>query len=184
LQEQIKRTDEELAYLEGILTAMQNALEEADIEEIRAELAEEGFIKKRKTKKGAVRQKKPKPYHYVSSDGFHIYIGKNNRQNDELTLKFANGADYWLHTKDIPGSHVIIKTEGHPVPEKTLNEAAMLAAFYSKARGGSLVPVDYTLKKNVKKPSGAKPGMVIYETNKTAYVTPDERIVTALAAEV
>jgi predicted ribosome quality control (RQC) complex YloA/Tae2 family protein len=183
LQEQIKKNDEELHYLEGILAALQNALQEGDIEESRNELADGGFVKKRKLKKGMIRQKKTKPYCYLSSDGFRIYVGKNNRQNDELTLKFANGGDYWLHTKEIPGSHVIIKTGGVSVPERTLNEAAMLAAFYSKARDSSLVPVDYTMKKNVKKPSGAKPGMVIYETNKTAYVTPDERIVASLKTE-
>lgn len=180
MQNQIEQNEDELKYLEGVLTSIQNSLEEADIEEIRNELADEGFIKKKKVKKGTQRQKKTKPYCYISSDGFYIYVGKNNKQNDELTLKFANGNDFWLHTKDIPGSHVIIKTEGSDVPDQTLNEAAMLAAFYSKGRNSSLVPVDYTLKKNVKKPNGSKPGMVIYEANKTAYVTPDERIIKEL----
>ena len=112
--------------------------------------------------------------HFISSSGFEIYVGKNNVQNDYLTLKFAVNQDVWLHTKDIPGSHVIIKTEGKEVDDTTLEEAANLAAFYSKGRMSSKVPVDYTRRKNVKKPNGAKPGMVIYENNFTMYLTPDE----------
>jgi predicted ribosome quality control (RQC) complex YloA/Tae2 family protein len=111
--------------------------------------------------------------HFVSSDGIDIYIGKNNNQNDYLTLKFADKHDTWLHTKNIPGSHVIIKKFGD-IPERTLFEAASLAAFYSKAKESSKVAVDYTEVKNVHKPNGAKPGMVIYYTNSTIYVAPQK----------
>ncbi len=174
LQIQIKQNDEELEYLEGILTCLQTSSNEQDIKEIRQELYEQGFIKKLKQQKGKNKPVKSNPLRYISSDGFNIYVGKNNHQNDELTLKIARNNDIWLHTKKIPGSHVIIVTEGKDVPDTTLNEAALLAAFYSKGKNSALVPVDYTQKKYVKKPSGAKPGMVIYETNKTAYITPSE----------
>ena len=119
-------------------------------------------------------QIKSKPLHYRSSDGFDIYVGKNNRQNDELTLRFALPTDLWFHTKDIPGSHVIIKTQNKEVPQSTIMEAANLAAFYSKAKTSSNVPVDYTQKRYVRKPNGAKPGMVIYDHQNTIYITPDE----------
>ena len=115
-----------------------------------------------------------KPHHFISSDGYHIYVGKNNKQNDYLTLKLANKNDLWLHTKDIPGSHVIIKTESKEVPDSTLNESALLAAFHSKAKNSKNVPVDYTYKKYVKKPNGAKPGMVIYENNNTIFINPSK----------
>ena len=111
--------------------------------------------------------------HFISSHGSDIFVGRNNIQNDFLTLKFANKNDIWLHTKDIPGSHVIIKNTGN-ISEATLLEAGNLAAFYSKSKNSSSVPVDYTEVKNVRKPSGAKPGMVIYSTNKTMYLTPTE----------
>ena len=117
-----------------------------------------------------------KPHHYISSDGFDIYVGKNNTQNDKLTLKFANSSDIWFHTKKIHGSHVIIKLgKDKEVPEKTMTEAAALAAYFSKARESSRVPVDYTQIKNVKKPNGAKPGMVIYDSYNTIYVNPEIR---------
>ena len=180
LQVQIKQNDDELEYLEGILTSLQTSSNEQDIKEIRQELYEQGFIKKLKQQKGKNKPVKSNPLHYISSDGFNIYVGKNNHQNDELTLKIARNNDIWLHTKKIPGSHVIIVTEGKDVPDTTLNEAALLAAFYSKGKNSALVPVDYTQKKFVKKPSGAKPGMVIYETNKTAYITPSEEKVSKI----
>lgn len=176
LQEQIIQNDNELSYLEAILSSLDNSSDEANIIEIHQELSQEGYIKKRKAKKGE-KFKKTKPMHYISSEDFDIYVGKNNIQNDELTLHFASSNDMWLHTKDIAGSHVIIKTKGFGIPDETIREAACLAAFYSKGRNSSNVPVDYTLKKNVKKPSGAKLGMVIYEENKTLYVTPDEEII-------
>ena len=139
--------------------------------ELTEELRQMGYLKAR-----TARQKQPKvppskPMHFIASDGTDIFVGKNNRQNDALTAKAA-GEDIWLHTKEIPGSHVILKS---PAPSKeALYEACLLAAWYSKARGSENVPVDYTPRKYVKKPGGAKPGMVIYTTNKTAYVTPEE----------
>ena len=179
LQEQIKQNNEELLYLESVLNSVQTCSDEYDIKEIRAELAEQGFLKRQKNNKNNKQKsnKKSKPLHFISSDGFHIYVGKNNTQNDELTLRFAKALDMWFHTKDIAGSHVIVVSDGKDIPNSTLNEAANLAAYYSKATNSSLVPVDYTLKKFIKKPNGAKPGMVIYETNKTAYITPDEKLI-------
>lgn len=177
LEIQQKQNEEELAYLESVLNALDNAADEADLSEIRTELAESGFIRRQPQKKGASRPRKAKPLHFVSSDGYDIFVGKSNLQNDELTLKTAESTDLWMHTKNIPGSHVIIRTNGSgEVPEATLREAANLAAFFSKAKNSSMVPVDYTLRKNVKKPAGAKPGMVIYLTNRTIYVTPDESL--------
>ena len=170
---QKKQNEEELAYLESILNALEAAKEEADLDEIRMELAEQGYMKRKTAKKNRV-QKKAKPLHYISSDGFDIYVGKSNLQNDALTLHFAESHDIWLHTKEIPGSHVIIKTNGASVPDTTLLEAANLSAYFSKSQNSSQVPVDYTLRKYVKKPNGAKPGMVIYEKNKTIYITPEE----------
>ncbi|MDO4301755.1 MAG: NFACT RNA binding domain-containing protein [Clostridia bacterium] len=176
LQEQIVSNDEELEYLEGVLTSVGNCTDEQDIKEIRQELRENGYIKKTKGNKSKTSQKKSKPLHYISSDGYDIYVGKNNFQNDELTLKFAKPRDMWFHTKNIPGSHVIVVYKGEEYPNSTLTEAAEIAAYYSKAQGSSMVAVDYTEKRNVKKPNGAKPGMVIYETNKTAYVDSGEAI--------
>lgn len=120
------------------------------------------------------------PAEYISSDGFPILVGKNNKQNDFLTLKLAHNNDIWFHTKNIPGSHTVIITGGQEVPDSTLAEAAQIAAYHSKARSSSNVPVDYTLIRNVKKPGGAKPGMVIYVKNKTLFVSPDENLVQRL----
>ena len=120
------------------------------------------------------------PMEFTSSDGTTILVGKNNTQNDRLTLKLSSPNDTWLHTKDIPGSHVIIRAKQQDISEKTLYEAAILAAYYSKGKFSSNVPVDYTERKNVKKPSGAKPGMVIYVNNSTIYVTPEESVVEQL----
>lgn len=173
LKDQIKSNDEELAYLESVLTSVNNCTDEQDVKEIRRELREEGYVKKVKNQKDKSK-KHSVPLHFISQDGFDIYVGKNNIQNDELTLKFARPRDIWMHTKNIPGSHVIIVANGHTIPDTTLNEGAMLSAFYSKAKNSSKVPVDYTEKKNVKKPNGSKPGFVIYETNQTAYITTSE----------
>lgn len=177
LQEQMKANDDELNYLEGVLNSVNNCSAEQDIREIRQELREGGYIKKVNNPKGKVSKRKSSPMHYISSDGYDIYVGKNNVQNDELTLKTAKSRDMWFHTKIIPGSHVIVVSKGETIPDTTLNEAAMLSAYYSKARNSAMVPVDYTEKRNVRKPNGAKPGMVIYETNKTAYITPSEEAV-------
>ena len=166
---QLAEAKEELNYLLSVMTNIKNADTYEEIEEIREELKLTNYIK---FKKGAKQKVKgSKPLHFISSDGIDIYVGKNNIQNDYLTLKFADKHDIWLHTKNIPGSHVIIKNTGN-IPDKTLEEASILASFYSKAKDSSKVPVDYTEVKNVKKPSGAKPGMVIYYTNKTIYADP------------
>ena len=177
--ERQRQTGEELSYLEGQLDNLGKCTGEAELGELIEELREQGYIHRDKTAKKGMKRPASKPMCFLSSDGIRIYVGKNNRQNDELTLRFAEANDYWLHTKNIPGSHVIVKSGGEP-PLQTLNEAAMLAAYYSKARGGAGVPVDYTPKKFVKKPAGAKPGMVIYTTNKTAFITPDEAAVKRL----
>ena len=155
LKDQIKSNDEELAYLESVLTSVNNCTDEQDVKEIRRELREEGYVKKVKNQKDKSK-KHSVPLHFISQDGFDIYVGKNNIQNDELTLKFARPRDIWMHTKNIPGSHVIIVANGQTIPDTTLNEGAMLSAFYSKAKNSSKVPVDYTEKKNVKKPNGSK----------------------------
>ncbi|MCG4579586.1 NFACT family protein [Clostridium cochlearium] len=169
--EQIKITEDEILYLNSVLTNIKNTEDYASIEEIKKELMDAHYLKfKRNIRK---KETKSKPMHFISSEGIHIYVGKNNIENDYLTLKFADKRDLWFHTKDIPGSHVILKTLGD-FTEKTLNEAANLAAFYSKGRDSSKVPVDYTEVKNVHKPNGAKPGMVIYEKNKTIFITPEK----------
>lgn len=169
---QIANTTADMDYLESTLTLAENAVNEADLNAIRAELAEQGYIKKQ-TKKGKENKVNSAPMHFVSADGFDIYVGKNNTQNDYLTLRFANTEDIWFHTKKIHGSHTVIKLGiNKNVPESTMREAAELAAYYSKARESSQVPVDYTKIKNVRKPNGAKPGMVIYDNYNTVYVTP------------
>lgn len=177
VSDQIKQTKAEIDYLENILLSIENASDLDDLEEIREELIEENYIKykKRNKSKNKKKKKESKAMHFLSSEGYDIYVGKNNKQNDYLTLKFADKNDIWLHTKDIPGSHVIIRKNSNEIPEQTLYEAALLSAFNSKARMSSNVAVDYTEKKNVKKPNGAKPGMVIYENNNTLYVTPSEK---------
>ncbi|MCR4719962.1 MAG: NFACT family protein [Firmicutes bacterium] len=172
VKKQIESTISELEYFESTLSLTENLDSETDINAVKAELADLGYIKRQKSGK---RQKivQAKPLHFVSSDGFDIYVGKNNTQNDYLTLRFANSSDLWFHTKQIHGSHTIIKLGiNKEVPDRTILEAAQLAAYYSKARESSQVPVDYTKIKNVKKPSGAKPGMVIYDNYNTLYVTP------------
>jgi predicted ribosome quality control (RQC) complex YloA/Tae2 family protein len=167
-KEQLKMAEEELEYLNSVMTNIKNSDNYDDIEAIKRELMSTGYIKLKKSS-AKNRTKNSRPMKVLSSDGIEIYVGKNNLQNDYLTLKFADKRDLWLHTKKIPGSHVIIKNFGS-VSDKTLEEAAMLAAYYSKAKGSPKVAVDYTAVKNIHKPNGAKPGMVIYYTNKTLYV--------------
>lgn len=172
VEKQISSTLSDLDYFESTLALTENLSSEADINAVKAELSELGYIKRQKNKK---RQKtvQAKPLHFVSADGFDIYVGKNNTQNDYLTLKFANSSDIWFHTKQIHGSHTVIKLGiNKDIPDSTYLEAAQLAAYFSKARESSQVPVDYTEIKNVKKPNGAKPGMVIYDSYNTLYVTP------------
>jgi predicted ribosome quality control (RQC) complex YloA/Tae2 family protein len=167
---QLKSNSEEMDYLQSVLVNIKNCEAYSEIEEIKKELIDTGYIKFNKKHKTKA-QKMSKPLHFTSSDGIDIYVGKNNFQNDYLTLKFADKRDIWMHTKNIPGSHVIVKNHGD-VPDKTLEEAAALAAYYSKAKKSVTASVDYTEVKNVKKPSGAKPGMVIYLTNKTINIIP------------
>ena len=177
---QQKQNEEELSYLESILNSLENSTKESDLIEIRQELANSGYMKKTKLKKEALKNlKKSQPINYISSDGYDILVGKSNLQNDNLTLHIATPNDLWLHTKNIPGSHIIIKTEGkcnniNDLPDNTLLEAANIAVINSKAKNDTLVPVDYTFRKNIKKPNGSKPGMVIYDKNWTVYITPDE----------
>lgn len=169
----LKRAVADSEYIRSTLAFVENAACESDLNAIRAELAEQGFLKRPPATKRNKRTAAPKPMHFVSSDGFDIYVGKNNTQNDYLTLKFANSMDLWFHTKQIHGSHAVIKLGiDKEVPDKTIVEAAEIAAYYSKAKASSKVPVDYTRIKNVKKPNGAKPGMVVYDVYNTVYVDP------------
>lgn len=174
LRKQIPITKMEISYLENVLMNIDYAETSSEIDEIKSELIKEGYIKKSKQNSKNKNSKSSAPYQFLSSDGYNIYVGRNNRQNDELSLKFANKEDYWLHVQNMPGSHVIIRMHtSEELPETTLLEAASLAAFYSKARNSSNVAVDYTFKKNIKKAKGAKPGMVFYEDFKTVFVDPD-----------
>ncbi|QHT61842.1 fibronectin/fibrinogen-binding protein [Paenibacillus lycopersici] len=179
---QMELAEQEIRYLASLLQQLDSA-SLADIEEIRDELAEQGYMRQRE-KRGS-RKKKPKQpalLCYTSSEGLPIYVGKNNTQNDFLTNKVAGPNDTWLHTKDIPGSHVVIR--GTSFNDSTLEEAAMLAAQFSQARSSSMVPVDYTLIRHVKKPSGAKPGFVIYDHQKTLFITPDEQRLKQLPSQI
>ena len=174
LEEQIKETTEEIQHLESISNALDIAREESDLSQIKEELTEFGYIKKHFTsKKGAKMQTKSKPFHYISSDGYDIYVGKNNYQNDELTFKFASGNDWWFHAKKMPGSHVVVKTKDGTLPDRTFEEAGSLAAYYSQGRTAPKVEIDYLQKKNVKKPAGAKPGFVVYYTNYSLMAVPE-----------
>ncbi len=163
LEKLTEETRIEIEHLETISNALDIAREEEDLIQIKEEMIDAGYIRR----KGGTKKVKitSKPFHYISSDGFHMYVGKNNYQNDELTFKFAVGNDWWFHAKKRPGSHVIIKSEGKEIPDRTFEEAARLAAFYSKAKKGEKVEIDYLEKKNVKKPAGSKPGFVVYYTN-------------------
>ncbi|MDF2941681.1 MAG: hypothetical protein K0S01_539 [Herbinix sp.] len=178
---QVQDTGDELTHLESIKTALDIATEEDDLTQLKHELTEYGYIKRKFTSGSKQERKanskkssvKSKPFHYISSDGYHMYVGKNNYQNDELTFQFAEAGDWWFHAKKIAGSHVIVKAGGIELPDKTYEEAARLAAFYSSARDADKVEIDYTLKKNVKKPGGGKPGFVVYYTNYSLVSTTD-----------
>jgi len=168
----LKETDEEIQHLRSIQTSLDIALQEEDLTQIREELMESGYIRKRPS--GSKRPKiTSKPLHYISSDGFHMYVGKNNLQNDELTFQFAKGNDWWFHAKGTPGSHVIVQTGGAELPDRTYEEAAKLAAYYSSLRDSEKVEIDYVEKKQVKKPNGSKPGFVVYYTNYSMMIDPD-----------
>lgn len=171
--EQIKESEEELAYLETVLDSILKAETPHDITEIKDELIDQGYILRSANAKKKKKVQKSIPMKFVSSDGYEILVGRNNKQNDEVTIRLSYSTDIWLHTKDIPGSHTLIRTNGSgEAPDTTILEAAQIAAFYSKAKNSAQVPVDYTQVKNVKKPNGSKPGFVIYERNQTVYVNP------------
>ncbi|MBQ7943324.1 MAG: NFACT family protein [Lachnospiraceae bacterium] len=166
-----QETKEEIEHLQSISNSLDIALKEEDLVQIKEEMIESGYIRR----KGGTKKVKitSKPFHYISSDGFHIYVGKNNFQNEELTFKFATGNDWWFHAKGMPGSHVIVKTEGEELPDRTFEEAGRLAAYYSQGREQEKVEIDYTQKKNVKKPNGSKPGFVVYYTNYSLVIDSD-----------
>ena len=174
LTEQISKGEEELQYLDSVVDSLTRATSENDIIQLRLELREQGYIKSVNGK-----AKPPKalpPIEYRSTDGFTILVGRNNCQNDKLSLKFAEKSDIWLHTQNITGSHVIIVTEGATPPDSTLEQASVIASVNSKGRDSNLVPVDYCFAKYVKKPSGAKPGKVIFTNYKTVFVKPDTEL--------
>lgn len=170
LTELTEETAREIQHLESISAALDIALKEDDLLPIKEELIEYGYIRRR------TGNKKPKitsrPFHYLSSDGFHIYVGKNNYQNEELTFKLASGNDWWFHAKGIPGSHVIVKAEGQELPDRVFEEAGALAAYYSKGRNNDKVEIDYIQRKHVKKTAGGAPGFVIYHTNYSLLAEP------------
>jgi len=160
---------------------VEKCTEENELDEIQRELTQEGYIKE--SSKNSRKASTPsEPHRFVSTDGFEILVGKNNAQNDTLTLKTAGVSDIWMHTKNIPGSHVIIRNNGKIVPHSTILEGAMLAAYFSKASASANLPVDYCPRKNVKKPRGSKPGMVIYEKYRTLYITPLEQTIKGIFA--
>lgn len=166
-----QETKEEIDHLQSVNTSLDIALREEDLVQIKEELIESGYIRR----KGGMKKEKitSKPFHYVSSDGFDIYVGKNNYQNEDLTFKFATGNDWWFHAKGIPGSHVVVKTNGAEMTDRAYEEAGRLAAYYSQSRGQDKVEIDYTQKKNVKKPNGSKPGFVVYYTNYSLVIDSD-----------
>lgn len=177
LSDQIVETKNDIDYLESISNSLDIATAETDLADIKTELISTGFIKNKHKQGDKKKSKAPKvdnkPLHYLSSDGFHIYVGKNNFQNDELTFKFAGNNDWWFHAKGIAGSHVIVKTNGEELPDRTFEEAGALAAYYSKGKDQKKVEIDYIQKKHIKKPNNAKPGFVIYHTNYSLIASPD-----------
>lgn len=171
LTELIEETRSEIVHLESIATSLDIALTEDDLVQIKEELVEFGYIKRKRTDKKA--KIKSKPFHYLSSDGYHIYVGKNNYQNEELTFKFATGNDWWFHAKGMPGSHVVVKANNEELPDRVFEEAGKLAAYYSKGRENDKIEIDYLQKKNVKKPNGSAPGFVVYYTNYSLTIDSD-----------
>lgn len=172
LSQLLVETESEIHHLESIQASLDIALSEDDLLQIREELVEYGYIKRKYSDKKKVRITS-KPFHYLSSDGYDIYVGKNNYQNEELSFKFASGNDWWFHAKGRPGSHVIVKTRGEELPDRTFEEAGRLAGYYSKGKDAPKVEIDYTLRKNLRKPGGAKPGFVVYYTNYSLLIEPD-----------
>ena len=185
LTQQIEQGKADLEYLESVLVSLGEAESERDLSQLREELTQTGVLSNKQTRNKKLRAKpvQAKPFHYRTSDGFEVFAGKNNLQNDLLTLKTAFKSDIWFHTQKTHGSHVILVTDGREPTDQAMTEAAMIAAYHSKARQSSRVPVDYTPVRQVKKPAGAKPGMVIYHVYQTAYVTPDEAAVEKLRVE-
>lgn len=179
----IEQGEQELAYIDSVFDNLTRAQSETDIDELRIELHEQGYLKSARLSKGAKNVKTQPPMKFISSDGYEIRVGRNNKQNDRLTCKDSEKLDIWLHVKEITGSHVIISSHGGEVPDNTIMQAAQIAAYYSSAKNSAQVPVDYTLVKFVKKPNGAKPGMVIFTNNRTLYVKPDEELVNSLKAK-
>ena len=182
LRQLIEQGTEELAYIDSVFDAVSRTEGESELLEIRQELSEQGYLKNYKNKNKLL--KAQPPLEYRTSDGYLLWCGRNNKQNDKLTLREAKPWDIWFHTQGFAGSHVILVTEGKSLdelPDRTVEEAAMVAAYNSKARDAALVPVDYTQAKNVRKPGGAKPGMVIFDHYFTLYTTPDEEKVSVLA---
>ena len=172
LEHLLQETKSEIEHLESISASLDIALSEDDLAQIKEEMMEYGYIRRKYTSGKKVKITS-KPFHYLSSDGFHIYVGKNNFQNEELSFKFATGNDWWFHAKGQPGSHVIVKTNGEELPDRTFEEAGKLAAYYSRGRQAPKVEIDYTQKKNLRKPNGAKPGFVVYYTNYSLLIEPD-----------
>ncbi len=170
LTEQIEQATQELAYLDTVFDELSRAATEQDLSEIRLELMDQGYLRRPKGKQKPPRQSAP--MEFTVSGGFRLLVGRNNRQNDQLTLKKANNRDIWFHTKNIPGSHAILVTDGKKPSEEAMVQAASIAAWYSRGKDSSQVPVDYTEVRNVSKPQGAKPGMVIYVSYHTMFVTP------------
>ena len=171
LTELIDETDHNIKHLQSILSSIDIATSAEDLVQIKEELIDFGYIKKHKNnKKNKI---KSKPFHYVSSDGYDIYVGKNNYQNDQLTFKFATGNDWWFHAKGMPGSHVIVKSNNTELPDRVFEEAGSLAAYYSSGRENEKVEIDYLQKKNVKKPNSGAPGFVVYYTNYSLIAIPD-----------
>lgn len=168
----IQETKDDILYLESISTSLDIARSEADLAQIKEELIQSGYVRRKYTKKKG-KLAASRPLHYISSDGFHMYVGKNNFQNDTLTFSFANGNDWWFHAKGAAGSHVIVRTNGEELPDHTFEEAGRLAAYYSKSRGCDKTEIDYVEKKHVKKPNGAKPGFVVYYTNYSLVIDSD-----------
>ena len=165
LEERIKGTEADVEHLESIATSLEIARDEKDLQEIRQELEDYGYLRHHGPSGRKKKQEAAQPLHYLSSDGFDMYVGKNNFQNEMVTFKIASGNDWWFHANDIPGSHVIVKGNGKELPDRTFEEAGRLAAYYSKAKNAPKVEIDYTLRKNLHKPNGARPGFVLYHTN-------------------
>ncbi len=172
LSRQVEETKAEIAHLDSICTFLDMTRSEEDLVQVKEELTDAGYIRRRSAKKQRARMTSG-PWHYLSADGLDIYVGKNNYQNDELTFHTASGSDWWFHAKGVPGSHVIVRSNGQMPPDATFEDAARLAAYYSKNRGGQKVEVDYVEKKHVKKPNGAKPGFVVYYTNYSMMIDSD-----------